>query len=72
MLRMDRTQRALKGLDPAPLKTAGVLERTDLQTMIVNSPDAFWTEIRENLLLIGQGLLPTDVVDDRVLVWCLS
>jgi len=34
--------------------------------MIVNRSEAFWIEIREKLLLVGQELLGTELVDDRI------
>jgi hypothetical protein len=72
MLRLDRTQRALRRLEPKPLKSAGVLERSDLQRMIVNTPGAFCDEIGEKLLLIGEEIVPTDVVDDRIDILALD
>jgi hypothetical protein len=66
MLRLDRTQRSFRRLEPKPLKSAGVLERTDLQRMIVTTPGPFCDEIGEKLLLLGQEIVPTDVVDDRI------
>lgn len=66
VLRIDRTQRALRRLGPKPLKLAGVLERSDLQRMIINTPGPFCAEIGEELLLLGEELVPTDIVDDRI------
>ena len=72
MLRLDRTQRTLRRLEPKPLKSVGVLERSDLQRMIVNTPGAFCDEIGEKLLLMGEEIVPTDVVDDRIDVLALD
>jgi len=55
-----------------PLKTAGILERSDLQRMIVNTPSAFCAEIKETLLVMGEEISPTDVVDDRIDVLALD
>ncbi len=72
MLRLDRTERTLRRLEPKPLKMAGVLERSDLQCMIINTPGPFCAEIGESLLLLGEELVPTDVVDDRIDVLALD
>jgi hypothetical protein len=72
MLRLDRTQRTFRRLSSKPLKSAGVLERTDLQRMIVQSPEPFCQEIGETLLLLGEEVVPTDVVDDRIDVLALD
>jgi len=72
MLRLDRAQHALRRLEPMPLKTAGILERSDLQRMIVNTPSAFCAEIKETLLVMGEEISPTDVVDDRIDVLALD
>lgn len=45
---------------------AGVKERDDIQRMIVRSPEAFFGEMGEELLLLGEEVKPTDFVDDRI------
>jgi hypothetical protein len=72
ILRLYRTQRVLQRLEPKPLKSVGLLERSDLQRMIVNTPAAFSEEIGEKLLLMGEEISPTDVVDDRIDVLALD
>jgi hypothetical protein len=66
MLRIDRQGRALRRLDTHRLPEAGLMERYDLQQMIRNSPDAFFTEMGETLLLLAEETRPDDFVDDRI------
>jgi hypothetical protein len=66
VLKLDRTQRTLRRLETKPLKSANVLERSDLQRMIINTADPFFDEIGEKLLILGEEVVPTDVVDDRI------
>lgn len=66
MLKIDRTQKKLQRVENPSLGGAGLRERYDLQQMIARSPDAFFTEIGEELLLLGQEIRPSDVVDDRI------
>lgn len=66
MLRIDRTKRTLKKLDQQSLPDAELRERSDLQQMIRNSSADFFAEMGEKLLLIGEEVRPTDVVDDRI------
>jgi len=66
VLRVDRSDRALKRLDRLPLPEVGLKERHDIQQMIVQSPEEFFAEMGETLLLIGEEVRPTDVVDDRI------
>jgi hypothetical protein len=66
MLKVDRQARTLRRLENRAITEAGFRERDDLQRMIRSSPDAFFQEMGEKLLLIGEEIRPTDVVDDRV------
>lgn len=66
MLMVDRNNGELTPLAEVSLPDAGLLERQDLQRMICNSPDAFFGEMGENLLLIGEEVQPTDFVEDRI------
>lgn len=66
MLRVDRQNRTLRRLEPCAITAAGYRERDDLQRMIKSSPEAFFAEMGERLLLIGEEIRPTDVVDDRI------
>lgn len=66
MLCVDRDSKALKQLGQRSLPEAGWKEREDLQQMIRNSPDAFFAEMGESLLLLGEEVRPTDFVDDRI------
>ena len=38
--------------------------------MIKNSPDAFFEEMGESLLLIGHEVRPTDFVEERIDIAC--
>jgi hypothetical protein len=66
VLRLDRSQRTLRRLETRKLQLAGLLERSDLQRMIVTAPGAFCAEIAEELLFLGEEVTPTDVVSDRI------
>jgi hypothetical protein len=66
MLRIDRNGRSLKRLEHKPIPDAGLKERADIQQMIRSSPDEFFTEMGETLLLIGEEVRPAEVVDDRI------
>ena len=66
MLRIDRRAKALKRLEQRQLPQAGLKERYDVQQMIRNSPDEFFAEMGEALLLLGEEVRPTDFVDDRI------
>lgn len=66
MLRVDRRAKALKRLEQRQLPQAGLKERYDIQQMIRNSPEEFFKEMGESLLLVGEEVRPADFVDDRV------
>lgn len=66
MLRIDRVAKTFAQLPERKLSEAGILERHDIQAMIVASPDAFFGELRENIKLLAQEFRPDDVVDDRI------
>jgi len=66
MLRIDRVGRTLARLEHLRPGDAGLLERDDIQQMIVSSPDAFFEEMGERLLVIGQEVRPVDFAQDRI------
>jgi hypothetical protein len=66
MLRLDRTGRTLTRLETQPLASAQISERYDLQEFIVQSPEAFFAELGEKILLIASEVRPSDDVDDRI------
>lgn len=66
MLRVDKTGRTLQALELRSLPDAGWKERQDLQQMIRNSPKAFFGEMGESLLLLGEEIRPAEFVEDRV------
>jgi hypothetical protein len=53
-------------MDNPSLGDAGIWERNDLQQLIRKNPQAFFKDMKEEILLIGEELCPTDVVDDRI------
>jgi len=66
MLRIDRGAKKFARLQKPDMSKAGLTERYDLQNMVKNSPDAFFEEMGESLLLIGNEVRPTDFVEDRI------
>jgi len=66
MLRIDRDAKKFAKLPEPDMPKAGLTERYDLQNMIKNSPDAFFQEMGESLLLVGDEVRPTDFVADRI------
>lgn len=66
MLRVDKTKRTLQPLELRSLPDAGWKERQDLQQMIRNSPEAFFGEMGESLLLLGEEIRPAELVEDRI------
>ncbi|MCH7592515.1 MAG: hypothetical protein IH989_07035 [Planctomycetes bacterium] len=66
MLRVDRSRKELQKLDQPTLPEVGWKEREDLQRMIRNSPDAFFAEMGEQLMLVGEEIRPAEFVDDRI------
>ena len=66
MLRIDRNEKKLIRLEARTLPDQGITEAYDLQKMIRNSPDAFFREMGEKLLLVGEEVRPATFVDDRI------
>ncbi|TKJ33058.1 MAG: hypothetical protein CEE38_21505 [Planctomycetes bacterium B3_Pla] len=66
MLRIDRNQKSLTPMTNQSLSEAGLTERYDLQQLIRQNAEAFFAEMGEKLLLVGEEVCPTDVVDDRI------
>jgi len=66
MLKINREARTFALLPSRQLQEAGLKERYDLQAMIRNSPEAFFDEMGENLLLLAEELKPAEFVDDRI------
>ena len=66
MLRVNRASKELVKLDKRSLPDQGITEAYDLQKMICNSPAAFFAELDEELLLIGEEIRPAEFVDDRI------
>jgi len=67
MLRIHKNERRLSPLEKITLSGVGITERYDLQAMIKNSSKAFFEELGEDLLLVGEEIKPAiSVVDDRI------
>ena len=66
MLRIDRNQKSLTPMANQSLSDVGIKERYDLQQLIRQNGNAFFAEMGEKLLLVGEEVRPTDVVDDRI------
>ena len=66
MLRIDRNQKSLIPMTNQSLGEAGLKERYDLQQLMRQNADAFFAEMGEKLLLVGEEVCPTDVVDDHI------
>jgi len=66
VLRIDRNGKSLKLLEQRGFPDVGLQERADIQKMIRTSPTEFFAEMGEKLLLVGEEVCPTDVVDDRI------
>ena len=62
---MHFADRRFLPLTRKPLSTLKLLERHDIQPMIRESADIFFTEMGEPLKLIGEEIKPSDIVQDR-------
>ncbi|HET8580751.1 MAG TPA: hypothetical protein VFL31_07110 [Nitrospiraceae bacterium] len=66
MLRIDSHAKAFVRVGQPTISEAGFKERDDIQQMIRNSPQAFFEELGEELLLLGAEIRPDSFVDDRI------
>jgi hypothetical protein len=66
MLRLNRDTKQLVRLPYKKMAEAGLLERADIQRMIRLSADEFFADLGEHLLLIGEEVMPADIVADRI------
>jgi len=66
MLKIERAGKSLKQLNLKKMAEVGLLERQDIQQMIRNCSKAFFSEMGEELLLVGEEVRPDDFVDDRI------
>jgi hypothetical protein len=73
MLKIDPNTKTLVQISPTNLKQSNILERTDFQQAIVQSWDAFCSEMGyEELFLIGSEITPHDSCRDRIDILGLS
>jgi len=66
MLKVDRSLRKLSQMDNPTLTDAKIVERSDLQEYIFNSSEAFFSEIGEEVFLIGKEVSPSQTIQDRI------
>ena len=66
MLKIKWDSATLERLSNKTLAQAKILERQDLQKMIISNPDPFFEEMGERLVLIGQEVPPSSYVGDRI------
>ncbi len=66
MLRIDRTGRRFTRLETPSLAGVSLTERYDLQEFIINSPEDFFGELGLELFLLGQEIVPSEAVQDRI------
>lgn len=66
MLKIDRDRKSFTALEPATLMERQLLEREDLQEFISHSPAEFFSEINEELFILGKEVMPSDTVQDRI------
>jgi hypothetical protein len=66
MLKISTDRATLTKLKEKSLSEGGMLERSGLQKLIKNNPEAFFAEIDEHLLLCGEEVRPSEIVDDRI------
>lgn len=66
MLKVDRAQKRLVALNEKSLRDVALTERGDVQRMVRQSSDAFFMEMGEKLLLVGEEVRPAEFVEDRI------
>jgi hypothetical protein len=66
MLKIDKGAKGFTSLLRRTLTEELIMERGDLQEMILGSPGAFFEELGERLLILGSEVMPSDLVADRV------
>lgn len=66
MLKINRNNHSFSILDKPTLADVLITERYDLQEYICNSPKEFFSEIGQELFLIGKEISPSKNVQDRI------
>ena len=72
MLKIERKKKQFTKLDTMALSDASISERYDLQQFILFSPEEFFSEIGQQLFLIGDELQPSETVQDRIDILALD
>jgi hypothetical protein len=66
MLKINRKEKSFSALETPTLTDVSITERYDLQEFISNSPTGFFTEIGQDLFLLGKEVTPSKDVQDRI------
>lgn len=66
MLKLERNSKSFTRLATPSLAESSITERYDLQECIKNSPNEFFSEINEELFLIGSEVTPSQDIADRI------
>jgi hypothetical protein len=68
MLRIDKSNKTLIGLERKTMRESGYWERRDVQEMICRAPSVFCEELgyQERFHLVDSEIRPTDFVEDRI------
>jgi len=66
MVKISKTSKQFSSLATPTLAAANILEVSDLQEYIFNSPDAFCKELGQQLKIIAKEVRPSETVDDRI------
>jgi RecB family endonuclease NucS len=66
MLLVDKKQSRLHPIPSSNLTNQRLLERADLQQMILRSADSFFQEMGESLKLLGEEVRPSEFIANRI------
>ena len=66
MLLVDRKGKTFHPIQSSNFSDLKVLERSDLQKMILSSPESFFKEMGESLKLLGEEVRPSEFIANRI------